>query len=89
MLSDAQIGEFAERGYIVVRQVMPGHILDQAARRVDPPAAGTRGAHFYFLETKDEPSLIAPLTSSPAFGLAEDQDTWLEYEPVRSRPAGF
>jgi hypothetical protein len=78
VLSDMQINEFAERGQIVVSQVVPGDILDKAARRIDdfatadPPAVDKRGAHFYFLETKDEPALIAPLTSSPAFGLAED-----------------
>jgi Phytanoyl-CoA dioxygenase (PhyH) len=78
VLSDAQIREFAERGYIVVPQVVPGDLLDEAAQRIDevaaadPPAEDERGPHFYFLETKDEPALIAPLTGSPAFGLAED-----------------
>jgi hypothetical protein len=78
MLSDAQINEFAERGYIVVPQVVPGDLLDDASRRIDkvvaagPPAADKRGAHFHFLEAKDEPALIAPLTGSPAFGLAEE-----------------
>ncbi|GLY77667.1 phytanoyl-CoA dioxygenase family protein [Actinoallomurus iriomotensis] len=78
MLSDAQIKEFAERGYVLVPQVVPGDLLDEAARRIDevaaadPPAEDERGPHFYFLETKDEPALIAPLTGSPAFGLAED-----------------
>ena len=78
VLSDTQINEFAERGYIVVPQVVAGDILDKAAQRIDevaaadPPAEDKRGAHFYFLETKDEPALTAPLTSSPAFGLAED-----------------
>jgi Phytanoyl-CoA dioxygenase (PhyH) len=78
VLSDTRISEFAERGYIVVPHVVPGDILDKAARRIDdltasdPPAAGKRGAHFCFLQTNDEPALIAPLTSSPAFGLAED-----------------
>lgn len=78
MLSDAQIREFAERGYLVVPQVVPDGVLGRAARRTDevaaaaPPAADKRGAHFYFLETKDEPDLIAPLTGSPAFGLAGD-----------------
>ncbi|GLY85799.1 phytanoyl-CoA dioxygenase family protein [Actinoallomurus iriomotensis] len=78
MLSDAQIKEFAERGHIVVPQVVPGDLLDEAAQRIDevaaadPPAEDERGPHFYFLETKDEPALIAPLTGGPAFGLAED-----------------
>lgn len=78
MLSDAQIDEFAERGYVVVPQVVPSDVLDKAARRIDevaaadPPADDKRGSHFYFLQTKDEPALLAPLTGSPAFGLAED-----------------
>ena len=78
VLSDTQINEFAERGYIVVPRAVPADILDKAAQRIDevaaadPPAEGKRGAHFYFLETKDEPALIAPLTSTPAFGNAED-----------------
>ena len=78
VLSDAQISEFAERGYLVVPQVVPAGILDRAARRIDelvdagPPGADKRGPHFYFLEAKEEPDLIAPLTSSPAFGCAGD-----------------
>jgi len=78
VLSDTQINEFAERGYIVVPRVVPGDILDKAAQRIDdvtaadPPAEDKRGSHFYFLETRDEPALIAPLTSSPAFGMAEE-----------------
>ncbi|MET9382965.1 phytanoyl-CoA dioxygenase family protein [Streptomyces sp. NPDC002928] len=77
MLSDSQINEFAERGFVLVPQVVQGDLLDQAARRVDeiiaadPPPADTHGHHFYFLRTKDEPALRAPLTHSPAFGLAE------------------
>lgn len=77
VLSHAQINEFAERGYIVVPQVVPRNIVDEATRRIDevaaadPPTEDKRGAHFYFLETRDEPDLIAPLTKSPAFDLAE------------------
>jgi hypothetical protein len=77
VLSDTQVSEFAERGYIVVPRAVPGDLLEEAARRIDdvtvadPPAEGKRGAHFYFLETKHEPALIAPLTASPAFGMAE------------------
>ena len=78
VLSDSQVNEFAERGYILIPQVVPGDVLDKANRRVDevvaaaPPAQDKRGAYFYFLETKDEPALLAPLTSSPALSLAED-----------------
>lgn len=77
MLSDSQITEFAERGFVVVPQVVSDDLLDQAARRIDeviaadPPAADKQGSHFYFLRTKDERALMAPLTGSPAFGLAE------------------
>jgi hypothetical protein len=78
VLNDAQITEFVERGYVVVPRAVPGELLGKAARRIDdvaaadPPEAEKRGAHFYFLRTKDEPDLLAPLTESPAFGLAED-----------------
>jgi Phytanoyl-CoA dioxygenase (PhyH) len=78
VLTDEQIDEFAERGFVLVPQVVQGDVLAQAARRIDevaaadPPVAGKRGSHFYFLETKDEPALMATLTGSPAFGLAEE-----------------
>jgi hypothetical protein len=76
VLSDGQVNEFADRGFVLVPQVVPGDVLARAARRIDevvaadPPAAGKRGSHFYFLSTTDEPALMAPLTGSPAFGLA-------------------
>jgi hypothetical protein len=78
VLTDAQINEFAERGFVVVPQVVRGEVLDQAARRIDevvaadPPAAEQRGHHFYFLQGEDEPALMAPLMSTAAFGLAEE-----------------
>ncbi|GHE04866.1 phytanoyl-CoA dioxygenase family protein [Streptomyces alanosinicus] len=78
MLSDRQINEFAERGFVVVPQVVQDDLVDRAARRIDeviaadPPAADTHGNHFYFLRTSDEPALTAPLTGSPAFALAEN-----------------
>jgi hypothetical protein len=77
VLSDGQVNEFAERGFVLVPQVVRGDVLARAARRIDevvaadPPAADKRGNHFYFLPAKDEPALMAPLTGSPAFGLAE------------------
>ena len=78
MLSNEQVDEFAERGFILVPQAVPGEVLRQATERIDavvaadPPAADKRGNHFYFLETTGEPALIAPLTDGPAFGLAEE-----------------
>ena len=78
MLSEGQVSEFAERGFIVIPQAVQGDALAQAARRIDevvaadPPAPGKQGHHFYFLATADEPALMAPLTGGPAFGLAEE-----------------
>jgi hypothetical protein len=63
VLTDEQINEFAERGFVLVPQVVQGDVLAQAARRIDevaaadPPAAGKRGSHFYFLNAKDGPAL--------------------------------
>lgn len=77
MLSDEQFHEFAERGFLLIPQVVPADLLASAGRRIDqivaadPPAPETRGNHFYFLETKEEPALAAPLTGTPAFALAE------------------
>jgi hypothetical protein len=76
VLSDGQVNEFAERGFVLVPQVVQEDVLARAARRVDevvaadPPDGDKRGSHFYVLPSSDEPALIAPLTSSPAFGLA-------------------
>jgi hypothetical protein len=72
------VHEFAERGFVLVRQVVQEDLLDQAARQIDevvaadPPPADKRGPHFSFLRTKDESALRAPLTRSPAFGLAKE-----------------
>lgn len=77
MLSDEQVDEFAERGFVLIPQVVRGAVLAEASQRIDavvaddPPAADKHGSHFYFLRTEDEPALTAPLTGSRAFGLAE------------------
>ena len=106
MLTDEQVNEFTERGFILIPRVVQGDVLDQAARRIDeviaadPPDAGKRGSHFYFLEAKDEPALIAPLTGSAAFGLAAEltgtgtlETPWqvqvaLNIPPYSHRPGG-
>jgi hypothetical protein len=78
VLTDEQVDEFAERGFILVPQAVQGDRLRQASERIDavvaadPPADDKRGNHFYFLETAGEPALIAPLTGGPAFGLARE-----------------
>jgi Phytanoyl-CoA dioxygenase (PhyH) len=78
VLTDEQVNEFAERGFVLVPQVVQGDVLARAAQRIDeivtadPPGADKRGSHFYFLETKAEPSLMAPLGRTDAFSLAEE-----------------
>lgn len=84
VLTEGQINDFAERGFVVIPRVVPEGVLARANRRIDeitaadPPPDGTRGNHFYFLETKDEPALGEPLTGSPAFGLARELADSLE-----------
>ena len=77
MLTDEQVREFAERGFLLIPRVVPPDVLASAGRRIDqivaadPPAPETRGNHFYFLETRQETALAATLGDSPAFALAE------------------
>jgi hypothetical protein len=78
VLTSQQADEFAEQGFVMIPQVVPGQVLSRAARRVDalvaadPPPDAARGSHFYFLDASDEPALTATLTGTPAFGLAGD-----------------
>jgi hypothetical protein len=78
VLTDQQISEFAGRGFVLVPEVVQGSVLARAAERIDeviaadPPAAAKRGSHFYFAETRAEPALMAPLTSTAAFSLAAE-----------------
>lgn len=79
MLSDEQLDEFTERGFLLIPGVVRGRTLTQTGSRIDeiiaadPPAPDKRGNHFYFRNTKkdQEPALTAPLTGSDAFDLAE------------------
>lgn len=76
MLSNEQLKEFGERGYLVVPGVVAPEIVERANRRIDeliaakPPSEGHVGHHFYFPNAADEPALIEPLTDT-AFGYAE------------------
>jgi hypothetical protein len=78
VLTDAQVDQFAERGFILVPQVVRDGVLASAAQRIDqvvaadPPAADKHGSHFYFLDAEAAPALMAPLTSTTAFSLAEE-----------------
>ena len=77
MLDQDQIREFAERGFVVVPQAIPEEVVARASRTIDTliereaPGPDVRGNHFYFPESVNAPSLIALLTESPAFSLAE------------------
>ncbi|MEY9926838.1 hypothetical protein ABH926_001463 [Catenulispora sp. GP43] len=74
MLSDGQLKEFAEQGYLVVPGVVGSEPVDRANRRIDelvaaePPLEGHVGHHFYFPKAVDEPALIAPLMEPGADG---------------------
>jgi len=76
-LERRQVEEFAARGFLVLRQVVPLDVLAAAAGAIDelierePPGAEVRGPYFYFPNAADAPELAGLLTGSPAFGLAE------------------
>ena len=54
MLSNEQLKEFGERGFLVVPGVVAPEVVARASRRIDdliaaePPAEGHVGHHFYF-----------------------------------------
>lgn len=79
MLSEEQLKEFGERGFVVVPGVVSPEVIQDAHQRIDellasdPPPEGHTGHHFYFLKATDEPALIAPLTA----------------HSVEGRPSGF
>jgi hypothetical protein len=76
VLSNDQLREFGERGYLIVPSVVAPDLLERANERVDeliaaePPAAGHVGPHFSFPKAADEPALIGALTNSGPDGLA-------------------
>jgi len=77
MLDREQVEQFAERGFLVLREVVPGDVVDAASRAIDeliardPPGPDVRGPHNYIPWAADARALDALLMSSPAFGLAE------------------
>ncbi|WP_089157674.1 phytanoyl-CoA dioxygenase family protein [Micromonospora sp. NBS 11-29] len=77
-LTREQLLEFAERGFIVIPDVIPPDILAAANAAVDerlrehPPAEGHAGPHFLFGKWDEEPALAALLRDTPAFALAEE-----------------
>jgi hypothetical protein len=77
MLNRGQRDEFAERGFLVLPQVIPPDVVDAASGAIDelikrgPPGPQVRGPYNYFPEAGQAPALAALLTGSPAFGAAE------------------
>lgn len=77
MLTRGQVEEFAERGFLVLPQVVPPDVVDAATRAIDeliehgPPDPVVRGPYNYTTDTTGAPALTALLSGSPAFGLAE------------------
>jgi len=74
-IDDAKLCEFAERGYLVLRGVIPRNLIDDASRSIDdllaqqPPPIGTTG--HYFPPVPDVKTFLPLLLRSSAFALAE------------------
>ncbi len=76
VLSDEQLKEFGERGFLVVPGVVAAEFVAGAHRRIDeliaaePPSEGHVGHHFYFPQAAGEPALTAPLTAAGPDGVS-------------------
>jgi Phytanoyl-CoA dioxygenase (PhyH) len=77
MLDHGQLKEFAERGFLLLPQVVPPDVVAAASTAIDelirhdPPGPDVRGPHNYFPEASHAPALAALLAGGPAFGRAE------------------
>ncbi|WP_405944181.1 phytanoyl-CoA dioxygenase family protein [Streptomyces sp. NBC_00932] len=76
-LSQAQVAEFAQRGFLLIPRAVPGELVAAGTRVIDgmaerrPPGPDVRGPHNYFPAAERVPALAALLTGSPAWSLAE------------------
>jgi Phytanoyl-CoA dioxygenase (PhyH) len=77
-LTDDQLRAFAERGYVVIGNVIPRHLMSSAMLYIDgliedrPPPADHRGFHFYWQDDlPPSDPLLSLLTDSPAWDIAE------------------
>ena len=72
MLNSGQLKQFAERGFLLLPQVIPPDVTVAASTAIDelikhdPPGPDVRGPHNYFPEARQAPALAALLTGSPA-----------------------
>jgi hypothetical protein len=78
VLTDGQLLEFAQTGYLVVPGVVNEPLLAAADDEIDvllarePPPADTVGKHFWFLPPSQLPRAHAALTRSGALAIAEE-----------------
>ena len=76
-LSKRELREFAERGYVILRNVIPPANLTAASMEIDrlvndqPPPADYVGHHFYWLSTLDGGPLAALFDQTPLRSLAQ------------------
>jgi hypothetical protein len=103
-ITEARLSEFAERGYLLLRGVVPRNLIDDASRNIDdllvqhPPPMGTRG--HYFPPVPDVETFLPLLLRSSAFALAEslvgtgrltiptEAQVALNIPPYQHRPGG-
>ena len=77
MLNQEQLNEFAERGFLILPQAVSQELVAAASGTIDelieanPPRPDVRGTYNYFAESAQRQALLALLTDSPAFALAE------------------
>lgn len=77
MLDRVQVAEFAERGFLVLPQVVPPEVVSAAWRAIDeiirrdPPGPQVRGPYNYILDARRTEPVTALLSDSTAFDLAE------------------
>jgi len=86
IISPDQMRLFAERGYVVLPDIVPKPMIEAARRRVDelihrkPPPTGHRGFHFYWdSQPSDADPLVATLSATGAIDLAASLVTPLEF----------
>jgi hypothetical protein len=77
-LNDDQLRAFAERGYVVVGNVIPRDLISPAMQYIDgliecdPPPSERHGFHFYWRNALVPPDpLLSLVTQSPVWDIAE------------------
>src|SRR4051812_285464 len=77
VLDRTRLREFAERGFVLIPQVVPTERVTAAARTIDrlierrPPGPDVRGPHFYFPRAEKVPALRGLLMETQAWSHAE------------------